>query len=75
MFDKIEVLMSWKLSCGLSSCFLALVMDTFSSIFQIIAHMSVMESESFVNNSDLHHFGSFVSWSPTRADARTWRPL
>ena len=39
MFDKIEVLMSWKLSCGLSSCFLALVMDTFSSICQIIAHL------------------------------------
>ena len=32
MFDKFEVVMNWK---GLS--FLALVMDTFSSICQIIA--------------------------------------
>ena len=34
MFDKFELLMSWKLSC-----FFASVMDTFSSNFQIIAHM------------------------------------
>ena len=38
MFDKFEVLMSWKLSWGLSFLFLALVMDTFFSISQIIAH-------------------------------------
>ena len=32
----------------------------------IFTPFATMESESFVNNSDLHHFGSFVSWSPAR---------
>ena len=39
--------------------------------FQIMIsqwNMSVMESESFVNTSDLHHFCSFVSWCLTRQD-------
>ena len=30
----------------------------------IFTPFATMESESFVNNSDLYHFGSFVSWSP-----------
>ena len=40
MFDTFEVLMSWKLSWASLSCFL--VMDTFSSIFQIIAHILLL---------------------------------
>ena len=32
----------------------------------IFTPFATMESESFVNNSDLHHFGSFVGWSPAR---------
>ena len=44
MFDKFEVLLSWKLSSGFTfSYFLALVMDTFSSIFQIIALLRILK--------------------------------
>ena len=37
------------------SCFLALVMDTFSSIFQIIAQMSMKIYGDYLPAKDAHH--------------------
>ena len=60
MFDKFEVLMSSILSRGLSY-FLALVRDTFSSIFQIIA---LMEYRPLVSTAGVgRKLASYLTWS------------
>ena len=62
MFDKFEVLMSWNFLEASLSCFLALVIDTFSYILQIIALLlSIRNTSSPIlpiptQTKDLHPF-------------------
>ena len=58
MFDKFDVFMSWKLFWGPYFLFLALVMDTFSSIFQIIAHLWARDPWSAQDMSTYHNLCS-----------------